>query len=174
MRHNDVRISATRNKDSRRVRVRYMVVVVCIVYACKVRCCVECHSVVVSSGGGTKLSSACCPAQQISLDQLCETMSRYTACSRTVSGLLLPWMLDYCTHERGMGCPYRRHPYGTAVQQMPASLVVHDPWMRRRCVAEAWHPSTSSTRPRPCRPFHPSFVLVAAALRRCASPHFLV
>jgi hypothetical protein len=124
-----------------------------------VRCCVGCHSAVVSSA--TKLFSVC-PAQQISHGQLCETMSRYTACSRTV---LLPWLLDYCTHERGMGCPYRRHPYGTAVQQMPASLVVHDPWMRRRCVAEAW--PSSFDRPRPCRPFHTSFLRARCG---CSSP----
>jgi hypothetical protein len=62
-------------------------------------------------------------AQQISLGQRDDvTPSRYTACSGTV---WLPWMLDYCTHEHGMGCLYRCHPYGTAVQQTPA-LVVHD------------------------------------------------
>jgi hypothetical protein len=95
MRHNDVRICATRNKASGWVRIRYMLV---CVPACKVRCCIGCHSAVASSARRYYHYYSLRTAQQISLSQRDDvTPSRYTACSGTVS---LPWRLDYCTHKQ--------------------------------------------------------------------------
>jgi hypothetical protein len=72
MRHNDVRICATRNKASGWVRVRYMLV---CVPACKVRCCIgvtqQWQQVVL---GGTTTTILCVRHSKFPLAS--ETMSR--------------------------------------------------------------------------------------------------